>query len=326
MLPTPLPAVYRADGVSRVDVWSRGTCRPRASSPDRLIAPSGHSPCSLLHHTGGADPRAPGGPSRGPQRVVARLPTSPRWRAVAGLLDAPAARRRPASPARRTLAAERRLRQLRSDPSLAYCFWLLTRLAAAARGPDFARRRRPARHPGRARRHGAAVRRPRRRPHPGASSSAYPESGPFGEIASLALRRALAETVGTQGRSLFGSSLEDLETAFRRHSTPTQFGDLAHRFFGDFMARDAALLRRPGAAPRGRRRRPAARRRRDRRSRGRSTSTPASWRASSRSSPSAGTTSGTGSAWAPSASTTRAGFVAHALPKLRGAVVRAGAR
>lgn len=65
----------------------------------------------------------------------------------------------------------------------------------------------------------------------------FPESGPFSELASLALRRALTETVGQHGRSLFGCSLDDVQHAFRSHSSPTRFGDLAWRFFGEYFAR-----------------------------------------------------------------------------------------
>ena len=61
--------------------------------------------------------------------------------------------------------------------------------------------------------------------------------GDFAEIGSLALRTALTETVGQQGPSLFGSSVEDLRAAFRGYSTQVQFGRLAHRFFGDFFSR-----------------------------------------------------------------------------------------
>jgi len=68
------------------------------------------------------------------------------------------------------------------------------------------------------------------------------ESGHFVELGSLALRHALAETVGEQGGSLFGSSLEDLQTAFRRFSTGTQFGTLSHRFFADLFARTLRSL------------------------------------------------------------------------------------
>lgn len=167
--------------------------------------------------------------------IVGNLPKSAKWRVVVGLLDAPelsAARVAGAT----VDAAERRLLALRGDPSLTYCFWLLTRLAGAARGPDFldetARLGVPA-APGDSALAFVARVTDRAR----VELNGHPESGPFGELASLALRRALTETVGTEGRSLFGSSLEDLEGAFRRHSTAAQFGELSRRFFGDFFAR-----------------------------------------------------------------------------------------
>ena len=163
------------------------------------------------------------------------LPTSAPWQAVANLLVAPRLDA-PAVAAATIAAAEDRLVKLRGDPSLSYCFWLLVRLAEAARGPDFladaARLGVPVEPDDTAL---AFVARAADRAR--VELNAHPESGPFGELASLALRRALTETVGTEGRSLFGSSLEDLETSFRRHSTPVQFGELAKRFFGDFYAR-----------------------------------------------------------------------------------------
>lgn len=164
---------------------------------------------------------------------IARLPASQRWSAVVGLLRGPRLDA-PAVSAAVTLAAERRLRQLSGDPSIAYCFWLLARLAAAARGPDFldalAQLGIPARHDDSVLRFLARV-----ADHTRGVISQYPESGPFGDIAAMALRQALTETVGVQGRSLFGSSLDDLESAFRRHSTPVQFGDLAQRYFASVM-------------------------------------------------------------------------------------------
>ena len=167
--------------------------------------------------------------------IVARLPKSQRWREVVALLDAP--RLDAAGVAGATVvAAERRLLQLRGDPSLTYCFWLLTRLASAARGPDFlsdaAQLGVPAKPDDTALQFVARVADRTR-----VELNRFPESGPFGELAALALRHALTETVGAEGRSLFGSSLEDLERAFRRHSTAAQFGELARRFFGDFVAR-----------------------------------------------------------------------------------------
>ena len=167
--------------------------------------------------------------------IIGDLPKSQRWQVVATLLQSPEVD--PADVAAATVAAaERRLVTLRRDPSLTYGFWLLTRLASAARGPDFltdvAQLGVPAQPDDTVLTFIARV-----HDHARVELNRYPESGPYGEIASLALRGALAETVGTAGRSLFGSSLEDLEGAFRRHSTAAQFGELAHRYFTVVYAR-----------------------------------------------------------------------------------------
>ena len=179
-------------------------------------------------------PLVPAGVSVGHIRL-GRLPRTHNWNQVVGALavDDLSARFVASTTA---WAADYRLARLRSDPSLTYCVWLLARIASAARRPDFLDALGDL---------GLDVR-------PGDSAVGFvtkvsartreeverhPESGPFGELAALALRRALTETVGTEGGSLFGSSIEDLEHAVRRHATPTRFGELATRFFGDFTAR-----------------------------------------------------------------------------------------
>lgn len=163
------------------------------------------------------------------------LPKSAKWQAVAALLAAPQIDVAQVAETTATAAADR-LAALRGDPAIAYCFWLLTRLAAAARGPDFQEGVRalgiPVRPDDTAMALIARVADVSR-----TELQRYPASGPFGEMAALALRRALAETVGVESRSLFGASLPDLERSFRRHSSPVQFGELAKRFFGEFYAR-----------------------------------------------------------------------------------------
>lgn len=166
---------------------------------------------------------------------LGRLHKSHAWTNLTALLDL-------SSPDVRHVAmttaegARARLLDLRSDPVLGYAFWLLARVATAARGDDFATA---------AARLGVAVR--------GDASALtliaqlndlvrieierHPKAGPFGEIASLALRRALVETIGTTQVSLFASTVEDLEGAIRRQTTDRAFGDLARRFFGDYLAR-----------------------------------------------------------------------------------------
>jgi hypothetical protein len=133
-------------------------------------------------------------------------------------------------------AAELRLRQLRNDSSFAYCFWLLTRIASASREEDFSQALSEV---------GIDVREEESAlsfisnvsRQAGTVLELHPESGPFSELASLSMRRALTETVGQQGNSLFDSSLDDLRAAFRRYSTPAQFGVVATLYFSDLFAR-----------------------------------------------------------------------------------------
>jgi hypothetical protein len=166
--------------------------------------------------------------------IVGELPKTRRWQQVFRLLQAPVAN--PSMVASATMrAAETRLIELRGDESLTYCFWLLTRLAAAARGPDFRSD---------ARQLGIDV-----RPDDHVLSLIakvsdrareelvlFPESGPFGDLAASALRGSLTATLGAQNLSLFASSVDDLASALRRHSTAGQFGELATRYFGEFYA------------------------------------------------------------------------------------------
>jgi len=166
---------------------------------------------------------------------LGRLPKSQRWHEVIALLEG--ATPDPERVAMATaFAAHAQFGHLQGDPSLSYCFWLLARLASAARHPDFI--------------DGLGLLGLDARPadsaigfiahiseHVRDEVERHPDSGLFGEMASLSLRRALTETIGTQGRSLFGSSVDDIEDAFRTHATPSRFGTLARRFFGDFLAR-----------------------------------------------------------------------------------------
>jgi len=165
---------------------------------------------------------------------IGRLPRTLRWRQVVSLLDEPSLDASAVARAS-SLAAEVRLRRLANDPTLVHCFWILTRLATAARQPDFANalaeigiEARPD-EPilGFVARVAEQVRN---------EVAAHPESGHFATLASLALRRALTETIGQHGRSLFGSSVDDLQAALRHYAGDVRFGRMARLFFGDFFA------------------------------------------------------------------------------------------
>jgi hypothetical protein len=164
-----------------------------------------------------------------------RLPDTPAWRRVADLLEgAPFATAGIAAAV--AAAADLHLRGFGNDPAFGYTYWLLTRIAAASRGSTFIDDLRDI---------GLHV-------DPQSSTLVFigqvadrvraeslrtGQSPHLAELGSLALRRALLDTVGTQETSLFGSSLADVQAAFRQHSTRTQFGQLAHLFFADFAGR-----------------------------------------------------------------------------------------
>lgn len=184
---------------------------------------------------------------------LGRLPKTLRWRQVLALLDEPALDASAVARAT-TLAAEMRLRALSNDPTLVHCFWILTRLATAARQPDFA---------GALSEIGIEARQgepilafiARISDQVRDEAAAHPESGHFATLASLALRRALSETIGQHGRSLFESSVDDLQVALRHYAGDKRFGRMATLFFGDFFAGtlssfvERELSNRTGASP-----------------------------------------------------------------------------
>lgn len=166
---------------------------------------------------------------------LGRLPRTRTWQEVLDLFDLEGYQTIAVAGAT-TRAADNRLRQLANDPALGYCFWLLTRITWAARGTSF---------PNELARLGIDV-------TSDSSSlnlisqvaervrselSNLPPSGHFGDIGSLALRTALTQTVGGEGPSLFDSTAQDAQRAFRTYSTQVRFGELARRFFADFMSR-----------------------------------------------------------------------------------------
>src|SRR3954465_12892640 len=135
-----------------------------------------------------------------------RLPRTRRWKQVIELLGLSSPDDVATVASATNHAADQRLRELSDDPSLGYCFWLLTRIAWASRDPDFR----------------ASVGElgiqiedddsvfsfiARLSGHVRSELGPYTESGVFSELAALSMRCALTETVGQAGRSLFGSSL-----------------------------------------------------------------------------------------------------------------------
>lgn len=166
---------------------------------------------------------------------VGRLPRTRNWLKVSELLaESPEAA--PLIASATVEAADHQLRELADNHALNYSFWLLARIATAARGGNFV---------GDLKKLGLDL-------QPDTSTLRFvvqvadhvrEQNARFGltshvdHLATLSLRSVLSETVGAQGQSLFGSSIQDVQQAFRRYGTDVQFGVVAHRFFGEFFAR-----------------------------------------------------------------------------------------
>jgi hypothetical protein len=171
---------------------------------------------------------------------LGRLPKTRRWAGVFALLEGENVS--PEALARATAtAAQEQFAALEGDQAINYCFWVLVRIATAARGDDFI---------GELRRLG--VQNPQitsglgfvhqitqvvekelsRRGHPTV----------FVRIAALSLREVLSANIIEQSRSLFGTSLLDIQAACRTLSTRLHFGEVAREFFAHFTGRSLQYL------------------------------------------------------------------------------------
>jgi hypothetical protein len=169
----------------------------------------------------------------GHQRI-GRLPRTKRWRAVVDLLaQSPDTRQFTIATLR---AAQERLDRLADEDAVPYCFWILARLAIAARSSDFDEE---------AARVGVEIR-------PGESAIGFiarfsqevadrlrsaSGDGAFSELAVESLRSALLHITAADTPTLFGVMTLGIQRAFRAHSTERGFATLARHFFGDFLGR-----------------------------------------------------------------------------------------
>lgn len=163
------------------------------------------------------------------------LPKTRSWNRVISLLDSSPLNTE-AVAAATIQAANQELERTKGDPLLAYCFWLLTKITWSARKGDFLIGLEEI---------GIDV---------ANSQSAlnlistisdqvrdqakqYGGSSTFREMANLALKQALSETIMAYTPNLFGSTLDDIQSSCRKYSSKKQFGLLSRRFFSSFFDR-----------------------------------------------------------------------------------------
>jgi hypothetical protein len=163
------------------------------------------------------------------------LPKTRSWNRVVGLLDYSPLQVDEVADAT-VHAANNELIKLKDESSISYCFWLLTRITWHARFPDFVSRMNQV---------GIDLSGSKSTfafissisDHVRTELEKYPGSTVFREISSLALRQALSETIVSATPNLFGSNLDDIQSACKKFSSKKQFGILSRRYFASYFSR-----------------------------------------------------------------------------------------
>lgn len=171
---------------------------------------------------------------------LGRIPKTKQWKNLFRLLegsgvDPDALAREVSSAAQTTLLSSE------ANPAAHYCFWLLTRLAAASRAKDFCQELTKIGIKAEAARSGvellAAI-----------SSASEKEVRRRGtgsvldQVAELAFRETLSHRIAENSHGLFGSGIEEVQSACREISTQKAFGRVAGEFFARFLSRSIKLV------------------------------------------------------------------------------------
>lgn len=162
------------------------------------------------------------------------LPSTRKWKEVVKLLEGSAGTSEVA--AATFDASQRGFQEAPNDPGLNHVFWLLTQIVGAAQSDNFKKSLNNA---------GLDV---------GEKATFFNVLGSFasavdahmgkmgkrsdlGEMAQMAASEAMSRLVGQEARSLFGTTEQDVQNAFKKYATSTQFGQLARDFFARFSKR-----------------------------------------------------------------------------------------
>lgn len=171
---------------------------------------------------------------------LGRLPKTRPWSRVFQLLESDSID--PGELAQATaLAAQQQFATLERNRAINYCFWFLVRVVTAARGDDFTgeltqlgiQNFSSTSGLGFVQQVAHTVEKELRK---------RGETAVFSRIAELSLREVLSANIIEQSRSLFGTSLQEIQAACRAISTQVRFGEVAKEFFAQFTSRSIRYL------------------------------------------------------------------------------------
>lgn len=164
-----------------------------------------------------------------------RLPKIRGWKQVIALLDSVDSSSSEIAAAT-AKAAKDFFSQKRSDPALAFSYWLLTQITSRAKSENYLEE---------IRKIGLDISKARSAfdflgliaTFTRAQIKLRGETFPISEFAQLSLREVLTETIGQQSQTLFSTTQEDVILACRKYSTPNQFAKLARLYFAKVLNR-----------------------------------------------------------------------------------------
>lgn len=172
---------------------------------------------------------------------LGRIPKTKQWHAVLACLAGPEIDGAAISRAV-AQATQGELRNLKGDSALSYGYWLLTRLVSAAREDRFvdALQELGIRTPS-DRRAGIALL---------AEISQTVEreiswrskGNALEKITGLALQQVLSEEITSKAPTLFGTTVDDVQTTLKEASSLKNFGRISRRFFAQFLSRTVKYI------------------------------------------------------------------------------------
>jgi hypothetical protein len=165
---------------------------------------------------------------------IGRIPKTKAWLGIFNSLESDSLNTAALAQATAT-AVQQEFSTLEKDRAINYCFWVLIRLATAARG-DFANELKQigvqsskvSSGLGFVQQVSQAVEK---------ELKGRGQSSVFVRIAELSLREVLSANIIEQSRSLFGTRLKEVQSACRALSTTKNFGQVAREFYATFISR-----------------------------------------------------------------------------------------
>lgn len=133
-------------------------------------------------------------------------------------------------------AAKDKYSKIQDNTAINYCFWLLVRISSASRTDNFIEELKHLKINTEDINSGLTFIQQ-------LSTTVQNESikrssrSLFVEMAELSLKEVLSSNIVEESKSLFGTSIEDIQYACRKFSTRDRFGAIAREFFSQFMCR-----------------------------------------------------------------------------------------